>query len=403
MKQKILILPTYFPTKGAEIVGSMVKEQSELMQEYYDIRIVYCLPGMGLKRFIINLLIGFVYPLYKTCDDKIVSGTLCANGVYYYQSKLFSKQLNNTLKNLAYKHVVKELIKQEWAPKLIHSRTAEHTGLQALYLSRALGIPNLLTENCIFIQDENITKKKMHEYRASIEGATKVAVVSHYLKAFLLSHKFRCDPFIIGNMVNDDIFKIMIKKSNKKNINILTAAHTGYTKDWETFFKTIQYLSLNIKTDDLKVIVAVTQIYGDDSIKHLTKIAEEYNVLNYCTFKIQVPRDEMVILMQESDIFLATSINETFGIATLEAMFCGVPVVSTRNGGIEDFSTHENSILCNIGDYEALANAIIEIYEKKKTFTPETIRNSVIHKYGKEAFKMRLKKLYDETIETSNV
>lgn len=60
-----------------------------------------------------------------------------------------------------------------------------------------------------------------------------------------------------------------------------------------------------------------------------------------------------------SSIFLCTSRSEGFGFPSLEAMACGAALVSTRNGGVDDFASHgESALLRDVGDVEGLAAAV---------------------------------------------
>ena len=47
-------------------------------------------------------------------------------------------------------------------------------------------------------------------------------------------------------------------------------------------------------------------------------------------------QDALVPLLSAADVFLLTSSQESFGLAALEAMACGVPVVATRVGGVPE-------------------------------------------------------------------
>ena len=54
--------------------------------------------------------------------------------------------------------------------------------------------------------------------------------------------------------------------------------------------------------------------------------------------------------------------SETFGLAALEAMACGVPVVSTDIGGLPELNIHgETGFLCPLGDVEAMTAASRQI------------------------------------------
>ena len=57
-----------------------------------------------------------------------------------------------------------------------------------------------------------------------------------------------------------------------------------------------------------------------------------------------------------SDLFLLPSATESFGLAALEAMACGVPVVASRVGGIPEVVRHgQDGFLQELGDVDAMA------------------------------------------------
>lgn len=68
---------------------------------------------------------------------------------------------------------------------------------------------------------------------------------------------------------------------------------------------------------------------------------------------------EMIVdLMSVADLFVLPSATESFGLAALEAMSCGVPVLASRVGGLPELiDSGINSWLCPLGDLEAFAEA----------------------------------------------
>lgn len=67
---------------------------------------------------------------------------------------------------------------------------------------------------------------------------------------------------------------------------------------------------------------------------------------------------EMRELVRNADIYLAT-VKETFGIGTLEAMACGVPVLGYRHGGTADLVRHEvDGYLAKPNDLEDLLRGL---------------------------------------------
>jgi glycosyltransferase involved in cell wall biosynthesis len=54
-------------------------------------------------------------------------------------------------------------------------------------------------------------------------------------------------------------------------------------------------------------------------------------------------QDQVLPLLSISDVFLLPSAQESFGLAALEAMACGVPVIASRVGGLPEVIDHEQT------------------------------------------------------------
>jgi N-acetyl-alpha-D-glucosaminyl L-malate synthase BshA len=72
--------------------------------------------------------------------------------------------------------------------------------------------------------------------------------------------------------------------------------------------------------------------------------------------------DRIVELMQATDLFLLPSQSESFGLAALEAMACGSPVVASRAGGLpEVVEDGVSGILEPVGSVEAMGRRAVEL------------------------------------------
>lgn len=74
-------------------------------------------------------------------------------------------------------------------------------------------------------------------------------------------------------------------------------------------------------------------------------------------------RMDFVEYLRHADLFLLTSESESFGVAALEALSSGVPVVAYRVGGLPELVVAGTGLLVEPFDVEALARAAVEVLE----------------------------------------
>ncbi|NJW53392.1 N-acetyl-alpha-D-glucosaminyl L-malate synthase BshA [Salinimicrobium oceani] len=73
-------------------------------------------------------------------------------------------------------------------------------------------------------------------------------------------------------------------------------------------------------------------------------------------------------VLSYSDLFLLPSEKESFGLAALEAMVNGVPVISTNTGGLPEVNKHGFSgFLSNVGDVDEMAANAVTILKDEET------------------------------------
>jgi L-malate glycosyltransferase len=89
--------------------------------------------------------------------------------------------------------------------------------------------------------------------------------------------------------------------------------------------------------------------------QRIENMCRQHQTCNVIHFLGKMTRPEEV--MSSCDLFVLPSESESFGLAALEAMACGVPVVSSDTGGLPEVNIHGVSGLLNgVGDTEAMAD-----------------------------------------------
>ncbi len=88
----------------------------------------------------------------------------------------------------------------------------------------------------------------------------------------------------------------------------------------------------------------------------------------YNSVKFLGKTKDITNLMSISDVFLLPSEKESFGLVALEAMACGVPVISSNAGGLKEVNIHgETGYLSDVGDIDSMADLALEIIKDQKT------------------------------------
>jgi N-acetyl-alpha-D-glucosaminyl L-malate synthase BshA len=73
-------------------------------------------------------------------------------------------------------------------------------------------------------------------------------------------------------------------------------------------------------------------------------------------------QDQVLPLLSIADVFLLPSAQESFGLAALEAMACGVPVVASNVGGLPEVIDHgRNGFLHPLDDLDGMARSSLAL------------------------------------------
>jgi glycosyltransferase involved in cell wall biosynthesis len=101
--------------------------------------------------------------------------------------------------------------------------------------------------------------------------------------------------------------------------------------------------------------------------------------------------------LQAADIFVFPTENEAFGISVIEAMACGLPVVATAAGGLQDLLVDgENGIVVGVGDGRQLERALEALITNPALARSigEKARSGVANKYAHDVVLGRYLELF---------
>lgn len=390
---KILVIPSWYPSKEQPYVGKFFEDQATFLRKKFDVRVLFGVEA-NPKKFEKWMLSG----LKTTSELKSVE---TSRGLPEYRFKYHSwlRKENSIIDAMfkGYEKMLSTLIEDGWKPDLIHAQCTDSAGIVASRLSARLHIPWVVTEHQAFALS-NYSPFRAKLIKQAIMMAPLVAVNSQHQVRCLAVQGLYPNVVMVPNLIDEEIFKQSETTSTNKPFRILTLMWFGKLKDPETFFRAIQSM-VHLGHDDVEVVVIGRYLNNDRNSKGFEQLAEKYQVMKFCKFIPSALNEELVRQYAESNVFVSTSVAETFGIAVREAMAVGKPVVCTASGGVDDDIFDFNGLKVNIHDFDGVAKALIAIKTGQCKYDPSAIRNYVVSKYGQQAFLENMKQLFSKAIE----
>jgi N-acetyl-alpha-D-glucosaminyl L-malate synthase BshA len=152
------------------------------------------------------------------------------------------------------------------------------------------------------------------------------------------------------------------------------------------------------RVNDLKPSVLIMVGDGPDRSK-AEQFARE-NQLNDVVFvgNVKNPME----LLSAADVMLLPSESESFGLAALEAMASGVPVVSSNAGGLPELNRHGVSgLMSNVGDVDEMAKQVFYLIEKEERLLKfKDQARERASAFSLEAVLPLYEKLYDKVLKS---
>jgi glycosyltransferase involved in cell wall biosynthesis len=100
----------------------------------------------------------------------------------------------------------------------------------------------------------------------------------------------------------------------------------------------------------------------NDHHAELVELACSLDLDRRIRFHGRVDDDDVVDLLNGADIYVSPSLGEGFGLAVLEAMEAGLPIVTSRAGALPELIAHEQTgLLVPPADTSALAAALLRL------------------------------------------
>jgi glycosyltransferase involved in cell wall biosynthesis len=343
-----------------------------------------------------------LYVIFLRRDTSIPSGTLQidtrTSGLLtevtgYYNSR--GKWLSLIHYLAFYRKLIRTFFVTHGRPALVHVHVGLRAGIMALWMKKQFRIPYVVTEHwtgynpdaepsiynqgrlarwiaaAVFRQASLVmpVSEDLGNHIRRIEPAVKISVINNVVdtRLFYFQPKNRVSPYT---------FVHASSLSAQKNPELLLTAFQAlrHKENW-------RLVVAGPVTADLKEMAARLQI--NDRINWLGEISYA----------------DVAFAMRGADCFVLSSNFENSPCVIGEALCCGVPVVSTKVGGIAELVNETCGLLVPPNDSQALQNALLHVYTADASWNREEIAKSAVLKFSYKEIALEIVTRYKTVLE----
>lgn len=232
----------------------------------------------------------------------------------------------------------------------INIATSFETALPVFLSSKGKGVYFMQHYEVLFAEDrKNPELARVDAAGSYLLPLTKIAN-STWL-ANEMKQKYHEDVLVNPNAIDQKTFFVEKIKPNTDNIRIVS--YGGGKREWKGFKDAARAVKIVRKKSQRKVEWI---IYGDAIMEPDNEITP-FQSVGFITGKT------LADLYRSADLVLCPSWYESFPLYPLEAMACGVPIVTTPFG-VEDYCQNEkNCLIVPPKDEQAMADAVLRLIQ----------------------------------------
>ena len=165
--------------------------------------------------------------------------------------------------------------------------------------------------------------------RRVLSAASAVTVPSEYLRREM--RPYRSDLRLLPNPLDLGLYPYRRRERPEPRLVWLRAFHETYNPSLAP-----SVLALLARDDPAATLTMIGPDRGDGSLARARARAADLGVLDRVQFAGQIPKVSVGEHLSRGDIFVNTTNVDNAPVSVLEAMACGLCVVSTRVGGLSD-------------------------------------------------------------------
>ena len=307
--------------------------------------------------------------------------------------KLFFR-LHLKVKEFFFSLLFNKVVKREGMPDLIYAHYLGNSSM-ALCAKRKYGIPVVAIEHWSELGYNHIKAPIKMTANKVYKEVDKLLVVSSYLRDNIIKN-FGVDSIVVNNMIGSEFHYVPVVKKDKI-VRFVATGNLIMRKGFDILISAFGKLNLPVNTWSL-VIVG-----GGREYDNLLKMIDGFNLKHNIYLIGRKDRNEVVKTLHNSDIYILPSRSETFGVAAVEALACGLPVIATECGGSSDYMNDKNGLTCPVDDINSLSESILYMFNHLDDYDREQISKDCLNKFSSTVIAEQLNDIFCRVINHESI
>jgi Glycosyltransferase len=362
----VLWLPSWYPNKLSPFEGDFIQRHARAASLINNVTVVFVKKDDE----------GVTTKTVK--QEEVITGKLKEIIIYYYSARTGIKFLDRMLSvkkyNSIYRKTLEKIIKDNGYPVAVHVHVAMKAGIPALYLKKRYNLKYIVTEHWTGYFKK--ARKNIYNSGYLFSKLTKKVL----LEADLLL-PVSCN---LGNVIND-----FIKIPFRVIPNVVDTSLFYYVPREQNIFRFIHVSTMNYNKNSEGIINAAKLLWDEGFEFELVMIGAVHPTFkkmksteHKLIFKGEIPYSYVAAEMQRSSVLIMFSRIENLPCVILEALCCGLPVISSDVGGIKEVIDEENGILVTNENEIQLKEAMKKLINSYQDYNRQLISENAIKQYN---------------------
>lgn len=287
---------------------------------------------------------------------------------------------------------VRKAINQNWINfDLVHAHFCYPDGVVGYYLAKKQKKPLVITAHTGSLH--LLIKKFYWKYflKDAFTYASKIVAVSPRIKNDLIEFGVNEKKIVtIPNIISQHFIEQKRTKISTKKIKIISIGNLVWLKGFDYLIRAISILRKQGYDIDLTIV-------GNGRLLPVLKqLTVELGIEKAVTFSGNILNTDLPKLYNEHDIFVSSSLIESFGVVAFEAIAVGLPVVVTKSGGAEQFIDKRFGEIVDKADEAQLAEGIKSVIDNIDTYDKSLFKKFITENFSEYEISNKIRDLYDE-------